>query len=202
MLRGRHDAAAKMMREFWHDGVEWHVREVSAASVPGSNSEHCLIFDSEMTVRRVWDYPAAWSELSDDDLWHLTTIGRASSTRDTVESMPPRGSHPAVIAAAESAARSSALLAEIAIMRQVTRALRDEREALLESCRQSRDDMRLAVQTYAELLRRDGVPPERALLLIKSAIKAGVEATTCGDVEADRLVGDGVTWGIHAYFAA
>jgi hypothetical protein len=62
--------------------------------------------------------------------------------------------------------------------------------------------MRLAVQTYAGLLRRDGVPPERALLLIKSAIKSGVEATTCGEVEADRLVGDGVTWGIHAYYAA
>jgi hypothetical protein len=202
MLRGRHDAAATMMREFRHDGVEWHVREVSAASVPGSNSEHCLIFDSDMTVRRVWDYPAAWSELSDDDLWQLTTIGRASSSTRAIDVAPPRGSHPAVIAAAEAAARSSALLAEIAIMVQVTRALRDEREALLESCRQSRDDMRLAVQMYAELLRRDGVPPERALLLIKSAIKAGVEATRCGDVEADRLVGDGVTWGIHAYYAA
>jgi hypothetical protein len=161
-----------------------------------------LIFDSDMSVRRVWDYPAAWSELSDDDLWQLTTIGRASSSRDAIEGASPVGSHPAVIAAAEAAARSSALLAEIAVMRQVTRALREEREALLESCRQSRDDMRFAVQTYAESLRRDGVPPERALLLIKSAIKTGVDATACGDVEADRLVGDGVTWGIHAYYAA
>jgi hypothetical protein len=191
-----------MMREFWHDGVDWIVREVSAASVPGSHGERCLIFDSDMSVRRVWDYPAAWSELSDDDLWQLTTIGRASSSRDAIEGASPVGSHPAVIAAAEAAARSSALLAEIAVMRQVTRALREEREALLESCRQSRDDMRLAVQTYAESLRRDGVPPERALLLIKSAIKTGVDATACGDVEADRLVGDGVTWGIHAYYAA
>jgi hypothetical protein len=191
-----------MMREFWHDGVDWIVREVSAASVPGSHGERCLIFDSDMSVRRVWDYPAAWSELSDDDLWQLTTIGRASSSRDAIEGASPVGSHPAVIAAAEAAARSSALLAEIAVMRQVTRARREEREALLESCRQSRDDMRLAVQTYAESLRRDGVPPERALLLIKSAIKTGVDATACGDVEADRLVGDGVTWGIHAYYAA
>jgi hypothetical protein len=191
-----------MMREFWHDGVDWIVREVSAASVPGSHGERCLIFDSDMSVRRVWDYPAAWSELSDDDLWQLTTIGRASSSRDAIEGASPVGSHPAVIAAAEAAARSSALRAEIAVMRQVTRALREEREALLESCRQSRDDMRLAVQTYAESLRRDGVPPERALLLIKSAIKTGVDATACGDVEADRLVGDGVTWGIHAYYAA
>jgi hypothetical protein len=194
MLRGRHDATTMMMRELWNEGVEWHVREVSAASVPGSSSERCLIFDSDMTVRRVWDYPAAWSELSDDDLWHLTMLA--------IDSPLPRGSHPAVIAAAEAAARSSALLAEVAIMRQITRALRDEREALLESCRQSRDDMRLAVQTYAEMLRHDGVPPERALLLIKSAIKTGVDATVCGDLEADRIMGDGVTWGIHAYYAA
>jgi hypothetical protein len=33
-------------------------------------------------------------------------------------------------------------------------------------------------------------------------MKTGIEATACGEVEADRLVGDGVSWGIHAYFAA
>jgi hypothetical protein len=191
-----------MNREFWHDGTEWHVREVSAASVPGLHGERCLIFDSDASVRRVWDYPAVWSELSDEDLWHLTTIGRAASSKDAQDGIPSPGSHPAVIAAAEAAARSSALLTEIAIIREANRALRDEREALLEACRHSREEMRLAVQTYAGLLRRDGVPPERALLLIKSAIKSGVEATTCGEVEADRLVGDGVTWGIHAYYAA
>jgi len=191
------------MRDLFHDGIEWHVREASAASVPGSHSERCLIFDSDMNVRRVWDYPAAWLNPSDEDLWHLTTVGRASSSRILAgATVPAPGSHPAVIAAAEAAARSSALLAEIAIMRQANRALRDEREALLEGCRQSRDEMRLAVQTYAGLLRNDGVPPERALLLIKSAIKRGIEATSCGEVEAERLVGDGVTWGIHAYYAA
>lgn len=191
------------MRDLFHDGIEWHVREASAASVPGSHSERCLIFDSEMNVRRVWDYPAAWFDLSDDDLWRLTTVGRSSSSRflgGATAAAP--GSHPAVIAAAETAARSSALLAEIAIMRQANRALREEREALLEGCRQSRHEMRLAVQTYAGLLRNDGVPPERALLLIKSAIKSGIEATSCGEVEAERLIGDGVTWGIHAYYAA
>jgi hypothetical protein len=191
-----------MIRDLFHDGVEWHVREISAASIPGSQSERCLIFDSDMTVRRVWDYPATWFDLADDDLWHLTTIALASSPRHRRVGRPSLGSHPAVIAAAEAAAQSSALFSEIAIVRQTNRALRDEREAMLENCRHSRDEMRLAVQTYAELLKRDGVPPERALLLIKSAIKSGIEATSCGEVEADRLVGDGVTWGIHAYYAA
>jgi hypothetical protein len=190
------------MRDLLFDGVEWHVREVSAVSVPGSQGERCLIFDSEMSVRRVWDYPATWSELSDEELWRVASIGRASSSRDTMAEISEPGSHPAVIAATQAAARSSALLTEIAIMRATNRALRDEREALLQSCRQTRDDMRHAVQTYAALLRRDGIPPERALLLIKSAMKSGSDASTCGEVEAGRLVGDGVSWGIHAYFAA
>ncbi len=191
-----------MTRDLLVDGVEWHVREVSAASVPGTQSERCLIFDSEMTVRRVWDYPAGWSEMSDEDLWHLASIGRASTSKDTMAEIVEAGSHPAVIAATEAAARSSALLAQIAIMRATNRALRDEREVLLQNCRETRDDMRSAIQTYAALLRRDGVPPERALLLIKSAMRSGIESTECGEVEADRLVGDGVSWGIHAYFAA
>jgi hypothetical protein len=190
------------MRELLFDGVEWHIREVSAVSVPGSQGDRCLIFDSEMTVRRVWDYPASWSELSDEDLWRLASIGRASSSKDTMAEISGPGSHPAVVAATQAAARSSALLAELAIMRATNRALRDEREALLQSCHQTRDEMRHEIQTYAALLKRDGVPPERALLLIKSAMKTGIEATACGEVEADRLVGDGVSWGIHAYFAA
>jgi hypothetical protein len=190
------------MRDLIVDGIEWHVREVSAAGIPGTQSDRCLIFDSEMTVRRVWDYPASWSELSNEDLWRLASIGRASSSKDTMAEIVEAGSHPAVIAATQAAARSSALLAEIALMRASNRVLRDEREVLLQSCRDTRDDMRSAIQTYAALLRRDGVPPEKALLLIKAAMKSGIEATECGEVESDRLVVDGVSWGIHAYFAA
>jgi hypothetical protein len=157
-----------------------------------------------MTVRRVWDYPATWMELTDEDLWHLATIAPAHPAPLLDESRPaPTGvGHPALIAAAEAAARSSALLSEIAIMRQANRTLRDERETMLEQCRRSRDEMRLAVQTYAGLLRHDGVAPERALLLIKAALKSGIDATACGEVEADRLVDDGVSWGINAYYAA
>jgi hypothetical protein len=196
-----------MTRDLFVDGTEWHVREVSAVGVPGTEGEHCLIFDSETSVRRVWDYPATWVELSDDSLWRLASMGRASAARDAIAELsagfvPGPGSHPAVIAATQAAAHSSALLAEISVMRQANRALRDEREALLQGCRQTRDEMRQAVQTYAALLKRDGVPPERALLLIKAAMRTGLETNECGEVEADRLVGDGVSWGIHAYFAA
>jgi hypothetical protein len=73
---------------------------------------------------------------------------------------------------------------------------------LLDACRQSRDDMRVAVQSYAAALKSEGVPPERALLLIKSAMKAGIDARACDDLEAERLFAEGVSWGIRAYFAA
>jgi len=193
-----------MRRDFVYDGVEWRVREVNAAHVPGSHGGRCLIFDSDMTVRRVWDYPATWMTLADEDLWHLATINPGAPVVgvDESSSVRPGVGHPALIAAAEAAARASALLTEIAIMREANRALREERETRLEQCRRSRDEMRVAVQAYAELLKRDGVAPERALLLIKTALKTGIEATTCGEVEADRLVGDGVTWGINAFYAA
>src|SRR5829696_6442285 len=184
------------MRVLIHDAVEWHVHEVDAGKVPGSRSSRCLIFDSEGIVRRVWEYPSTWAELSDDALWGI--IQQSSSN----PSRPSSGSHPAVALATESAVRSRMLLSELAVAREANRALRDEQEALLKGCQQSREDMRVAVQSYAGVLKNIGVPPERAVLLIKSAMKVGIEATSSFDPDAERLFRDGVTWGIDAYFAA
>lgn len=191
------------MRELIHDGVEWHVHEANAGHVPGSRSDRCLIFDSEGVVRRLWDYPDAWRELSDEDLWRLVDDAGVLPQLSRIEAMPSlRGSHPALAAATEAAIRARSLLAELAIVRQTNQSLRDEREVLLDGCRQSRDEMRIAVQSYAASLKGDGVPPERAVLLIKSAMKAGIDATLCDDFDAERLFADGVSWGIRAYFAA
>ncbi len=189
------------MRVLFHDGVEWQVHEVSAGHVPGSRRDRCLIFDSEGVVRRLWEYPDDWRDLSDEDLWHLVDGGAARTA--AVHELPlPAGSHPALVAATQAAVRARSLLAELAIVRQSNQTLRDEREVLLDSCRQSREEMRVAVQSYAAALKGDGVPPERAVLLIKSAMKAGIEVCQCDDLDAERLFGDGVTWGILAYFAA
>jgi hypothetical protein len=184
------------MRVLIHDAVEWHVQEVDAGKVPGSRSTRCLIFDSEGIVRRVWEYPSSWAELSDDALWEIIHTSSSHASR------PPSGSHPAVAAATESAVRSRVLLSELALARETNRALRDEQEALLRACQRSREEMRIAVESYAGVLKSIGVPPERAVLLIKSAMKVGIEATSSFDSDAERLFREGVTWGIGAYFAA
>lgn len=56
------------------DGVEWEVVEVDGGTVPAARGERCLIFRASHAIRRVWNYPAAWSLLSALELsalsWH------------------------------------------------------------------------------------------------------------------------------------
>jgi len=52
-------------------GREWHVYErgnSSESPLPGRNS---LVFDAEGIVRRLWQYPPSWADLSDDALLGL-----------------------------------------------------------------------------------------------------------------------------------
>jgi hypothetical protein len=44
--------------------VLWRVTEHDGRGVPGSRGERCLIFTSDWAIRRVWDYPLAWRDLS------------------------------------------------------------------------------------------------------------------------------------------
>jgi hypothetical protein len=53
-------------------GVRWRVYERHTAAEPGARGPRCLIFDSEAVVRRVWDYPPNWWELSGPELLALT----------------------------------------------------------------------------------------------------------------------------------
>jgi hypothetical protein len=56
------------------NGRAWAVTEASGATVPAARGPNCLIFANAEVVRRVWDYPADWRELSADELlavsWH------------------------------------------------------------------------------------------------------------------------------------
>ena len=52
-------------------GQVWGVREVATAS-PWRRAEHCLVFSSEMAVRRVWTLPADWRSLTDAELERLS----------------------------------------------------------------------------------------------------------------------------------
>ena len=53
------------------DGQVWSVREVGTPAA-WSRGEHCLVFSSEMVVRRVWGVPPDWSSLSDEELERLS----------------------------------------------------------------------------------------------------------------------------------
>lgn len=51
----------------------WAVFETSAVGVPGACGRvNCLIFVTDLVVRRVWDYPENWFLLGDDDLAALS----------------------------------------------------------------------------------------------------------------------------------
>jgi hypothetical protein len=41
-------------------GEWWNVAEVDTTGLPGAQAAACLLFDGDIGVRRVWDYPAAW----------------------------------------------------------------------------------------------------------------------------------------------
>ena len=54
------------------DGQLWSVREVVAGNAPSGQGPRCLVFSSEMVVRRVWRYPTDWRGLPDADLEALS----------------------------------------------------------------------------------------------------------------------------------
>jgi hypothetical protein len=58
----------------FHDAVgnAWSVHEVPAGPVPWARGPHCLVFGSEVAIRRVWHYPADWRELPDAELEALS----------------------------------------------------------------------------------------------------------------------------------
>jgi hypothetical protein len=54
------------------NGVEWEVAEVDGAEVPAARGERCLIFRSDVAVRRVWHYPKTWTAMSASELVDLS----------------------------------------------------------------------------------------------------------------------------------
>jgi soluble lytic murein transglycosylase-like protein len=188
------------MREVMREGVRWTVWEASAARVPGAKASRCLIFDSEGIVRRLWTFPDAWNALANDEILALL---EAPTPAQGVAAIPESSSHSAVAAAIAAAAEARALVETLVAMREATRALNVERGALLESLRQGRAEMRVAVQHYVSTLKRGGVPPERALVLLKAAMVDGLGGAAGREAAGnEELIGDGVRWGIEAYYAA
>lgn len=189
------------MRELYQDGVKWVVHEASTALTPGAKTYRCLIFDSEGVVRRLWVFPERWEDLDDAEILRL--LDAPPTPSEGTRAVRHSGSHPTVIAAIAAHVHAQELVAELMVVRDANRALTEERRALLDSCRQSREEMQFAVRQYVKTLRRAGVPPERAVALLKSTIEDGLGGMTARDTPGNEdLIDDGVRWGIEAYYAA
>ena len=67
---------ARKVRRLVADGHTWLVREV-AAPLADRRGPSSLVFDAEVVVRRVRQYPADWFKLSDEELYALTDHRRA-----------------------------------------------------------------------------------------------------------------------------
>lgn len=76
--------------------------------------------------------------------------------------------------------------------REASRELCDQAEELYESLRDS-------VMTYAAVLRGTNVPPERAIVLVKSVV---VELVSFPDKHHRHVVEEAVRWAVDAYYAA
>jgi hypothetical protein len=63
-------------------GALWRVTESVVHDVPGAEAPHCLIFDSAAICRRLWDYPADWARLPDDEVLTLKDHPRSHRDRD------------------------------------------------------------------------------------------------------------------------
>lgn len=63
-------------------GATWKVTEAAVHDVPGAEAPHCLIFDSAAVCRRLWNYPADWALLPDEEVLTLMEHPRPLSIRD------------------------------------------------------------------------------------------------------------------------
>ncbi len=101
--------------------------------------------------------------------------------------------------AAAARARAS-LLAEryVQLRRRAEVALNEARDFCAVTA-ELRDRLHDSVATYVSLLRRNDVPPERAIILVKSAM---IESDSCPDKHHRHVIEEAVRWAVDAYYAA
>ena len=77
-----------------------------------------------------------------------------------------------------------------------------ERECLERRARSPQPEMHEAAVQYAKALRRDGIAPERALVLLKAAVQKGLAVSQCDEDVSEAVLHETVACCIDAYFAA
>ena len=107
----------------------------------------------------------------------------------------------AISAAVAAVARSRMLADRAAMLKATGQALRAEHEASLAECRRSAAELREAVIAYTRELRGAGVPPDRALEMVKEALRSEVNGFR-PPPDARRDLEDATEWCLQAYYAA
>jgi hypothetical protein len=198
------------MREIVRDEVRWQVYEMDAV-------------DGASVVRRAWTFPVTWAQLEDEVLWSVLEAAILPDAHPVPHAAMPAGDDAgqtgaepaAILAAQEVVERTGSLVAELRLTRERSRELMREYRGLTEQRRALCAEMRVTVEQYALVLRAQGVRPERALLLLKSAMRDGLasaaraggedrcdETGDGNDAVAEELLREGIAWGIAAYYAA
>lgn len=85
----------------------------------------------------------------------------------------------------------------VEIRRQCDLSLGEVRKVVAAS-KELREQLRAVVSSYVSMLRRDGVPPERVVVLVKGAVES-----TRGEVDPQSrhaILDEVVGWAVNAYF--
>jgi hypothetical protein len=119
---------------------------------------------------------------------------------ETADGMPSTGQR-AVRVALAAVSRARVLAEQSQSIRTMSRALLAAHEAALADCRRSYADLREAVIGYTRELRGAGVPPDRALEMIKGMLRNALFESE-REPGVDRELEDAVEWCLQAYYAA
>ena len=84
-------------------------------------------------------------------------------------------------------------------LRRTADATREEAQELRAQAAMLQETLRESVMVYAAALRRTSVPPERAVVLVKSAL---IESDSYLDKHNRYVVEEAVRWAVDAYYAA
>jgi hypothetical protein len=129
-------------------------------------------------------------------------LGDALAGVGTRNALDSWSSKYAVTAAVAAVARARALAAASQSIRDESRALRAEHDAALADCRRSYGELREAVIAYTRELRGAGVPPDRTLEMVKSALRSDAGAPPRPASDLGPELDDAVEWCLQAYYAA
>lgn len=84
-------------------------------------------------------------------------------------------------------------------LRRKADAMRQEARELRAKAAELRDSLHASVTAYVAVLRRIEMPPERAIVLVKSAV---IESESCPDKHHRHVLDEAVRWAVDAYYAA